>query len=104
MKMSIVVVALALAVSGCALFPQAQGAAEAVKAGRIAVTEARFRVAMKAEELRCNRSVELVMKMGDNLGSAWFASYVGNCPNMQAFIKRALAQFKLVPIALPDAN
>ena len=90
-----------LLLGGCALFPQAQGAVEGVKAAKVVVTEARYRAAMKNEELRCNRSVELVMKMGDALGGGWFASYVGDCPNMQAFIKRALATFELVPIAAP---
>ena len=98
MKMSIVALALAVTLGGCALLPQAKGAVAGVKAAKVAVTEARFQVAMKAEELRCNRSVELVMKMGDTLGGRWFTSYVGNCPNMQAFIKRALATFELVPI------
>ena len=102
MKMSIVALALAVTLGGCALLPQAKGAVAGVKAAKVAVTEARYRAAMKNEELRCNRSVELVMKMGDALGGGWFTSYVGNCPNMQAFIKRAMRLFELVPLRAAD--
>ena len=98
-KRTRVALALGVTVGGGALYPQAQSAVAGVKAGKVAVTEARCQVARKNEELRCNRSVELVMKMGDALGAGWFTSYVGNCPNMQAFITRALATFELVPIA-----
>ena len=89
MKMSMLAVALVVGLSACA----------GVAGDSLSpVSKLRYAVAMKAEELRCTRSMGLVMQMGDALGDAWFTGLVGNCPNMQAFIKRAMEKFKLVPL------
>ena len=96
-----IVALVLLLLGGCALTPQGRAAKEALGQGIVFVKAAHFKVAMSAEELRCKRPMGLVMEMGDALGDAWFTGLVGNCPNMQAFIKRALATFELVPIAAP---
>ena len=61
------------------------------------VSAVHFRIAMTVEELRCKRGMELVMKLADARGDGWFTSYIGDCPNMQEFIRRAMNELKLVP-------
>jgi len=53
-----------------------------------AVKETRYRVAEKAEELRCKRSIELVLRMADERGDAWFVSYLRSCPSVESYLRR----------------
>jgi len=52
------------------------------------VKETRFKVANKAEELRCTRPIELVLRMADERGDAWFVSYLRSCPNVESYLRR----------------
>ena len=76
----------------------------AVKQGIVLLKESHFKAASAVEDLRCKRSMELVLKMADARGEQWFNAYVQSCPQIRAVIKRiagaaAIKQgFKLVPI------
>lgn len=94
------IIAITLLLGACA---QLQTGLTAVRGGVGAIKEARYQAAMLNENVRCQRSLRLVLKMADARGDAWFNAYVASCPDIQAVVKRiagaaALSQgFKLVP-------
>lgn len=64
------------------------GGCAQLSAAVTAVKETRYNLANKAEELRCTRSIELVLKMADERGDAWFVSYLRSCPNVESYLRR----------------
>lgn len=100
MDKSIVVFAATLFLGSCT---QLQSGLDAARGGIGAIKQVRYEAAMLNENVRCQRSLRLVLKMADARGDDWFDAYVASCPDIQAVIKRiagaaALSQgFKLVP-------
>jgi len=85
MKEMMIVLAMVVFISGCA---QLQAVGLGLSGAVTAVKETRYKIAEKAEILRCKRSVELVLRMADQRGDAWFISYLRSCPNMESYLRR----------------
>lgn len=66
-----------------------------------AVKETRYKIAEKAEVLRCKRSVELVLRMADARGDEWFVSYLRSCPNMESYLRRIATILQPRPMLPP---
>lgn len=85
----------ALLLSGCGIAPKIEGAGLALKQGIVFLKETHFKVAMANEEIRCKRSIELVLKLADARGEDWFTAYLASCPNLQAFLQRMIGMIAL---------
>ena len=93
-----IVLAVGMFVNGCAQYEAAKGA---LGMGISVVKETRFNLANKAEELRCTRPIELMLKMADERGDAWFVSYLRSCPNVESYLRRIASILQPRPMLPP---
>ena len=98
MKKLLMVLAVAMVLPACA---QLQAVGLGLSGAVTAVKETRYKIAEKAEVLRCKRSVELVLRMADARGDEWFISYLRSCPNMESYLRRIATILQPRPMLPP---
>jgi len=100
MKSIFAALALVVLLGACA---QYNAVKQSMGSAVTAVKQGRYMLAEKAEELRCKRSIELVLKMADKRGDAWFVSYLRSCPSVESYLRRIAAILQPRPM-LPSED